>query len=102
MTFLLLHGALGDHPTREPLRAHLDRPRVAIDVEGHGALAPATGPLRLARFVEQTITWLTEHGPAHLFGYSMGGYVALVAGERPLLDGDTLAASLVAFVTASG
>jgi hypothetical protein len=32
----------------------------------------------------------------------MGGYVALVAGERPLLDGDTLAASLVAFVTASG
>jgi pimeloyl-ACP methyl ester carboxylesterase len=82
MTLLLLHGALGDRTTLDPLRTHLDRSSVAIDFEGHGALAPAAGPLRLDRFAEQTVTWLTEHGPADIFGYSMGGYVALVAAAR--------------------
>ena len=82
MTLLLLHGALGDRTTLEPLRTHLGVPGVAIDFEGHGALAPAAGPLGLDRFAQQTVAWLTEHGPADLFGYSMGGYVALVAAAR--------------------
>ena len=84
--FLLLHGALGDRSTLAPLRDALAaRGETAIEVlefEGHGASAPATRPLRLDHFVSQTLDWLDAHGPAHLVGYSMGGYVALVAAAR--------------------
>ncbi len=83
---LLLHGALGDRTTLDPLgESLLDRGPLdlhALDFEGHGALAPASRPLRLGHFVENTLDWLQARGPAHLFGYSMGGSVALVAAAR--------------------
>ncbi|MCU0617189.1 MAG: alpha/beta fold hydrolase [Gemmatimonadaceae bacterium] len=83
---LLLHGALGDRTTlaslRDALVARGETVLDALEFEGHGASAPATRPLRLEHFVSQTLDWLDAHGPAHLVGYSMGGYVALVAAAR--------------------
>lgn len=83
---LLLHGALGDAETLTPLRARLAASGVdavhALDFEGHGRRTPSAHAVRLDRFVADVIAWLEAHGPAHLVGYSMGGYVALVAAAR--------------------
>lgn len=83
---LLLHGALGDAETLATLRARLLAAGAdavhALDFEGHGRRAPSAHPLHLERFVTEVLAWLDAHGPAHIVGYSMGGYVALVAAAR--------------------
>ena len=83
---LLLHGALGDHTTLYPLREALDASvgmaTELLEFDGHGASAAAGGAIRLDRLVTQTLDVLAASGPRHLVGYSMGGYVALVAATR--------------------
>ena len=78
---LLLHGALGASIQFLPLEARLgDRFRVhTLDFEGHGTSPVRTRPFRIGHFAENVVELLDrerlEH--VHLFGYSMGGYVAL-------------------------
>lgn len=83
---LLLHGALGDRTTLYPLREALDASvgmaTELLEFDGHGASAAAGGAIRLDRLVTQTLDVLAASGPRHLVGYSMGGYVALVAATR--------------------
>ena len=78
---VLLHGALGASnqldPLAEALRPHL---RVyQLDFEGHGTTPAQSRPFRMQHFAENLLELLDtrsiEH--AHLFGYSMGGYVAV-------------------------
>ena len=85
MNVLLLHGALGAAAQFQPLlngwtdEAHL----LPVDFPGHGAL-PASGEASLHAYAQQVIRMLEQSGPAAIFGYSMGGYVALmVAAQRP-------------------
>jgi pimeloyl-ACP methyl ester carboxylesterase len=86
---VLLHGALGSAAQLAPLAAAL-APRFdchAIDFMGHGA-SPLTGPLSVERLVEQVAEFVRARGlaPAALFGYSLGGYVALqLAATQPEL-----------------
>lgn len=86
---VLLHGALGSRAQVAPLAAALES-RVAphaFDFLGHGA-ADLTGPLSMERLVDQLGDYVRAHGlaPARLFGYSMGGYVALaLAATQPEL-----------------
>jgi pimeloyl-ACP methyl ester carboxylesterase len=57
------------------------------DLPGHGA-APLNGPFTTAAFSSSLIAWLEQQalGPLDVFGYSMGGYVALdAARQRPAL-----------------
>ena len=79
---LLLHGALGASAQFDALAPLLaGRFRVhALDFEGHGAAAPRERPFAMAHFAENVLAHLDAQGieRAHLFGYSMGGYVALV------------------------
>lgn len=88
-TLLLLHGALGSAAQLAPLASAL-APRFtchAIDFIGHGA-TPLTGPLSVERLVEQVAEYVTTHAlaPVNVFGYSLGGYVALqLAATRPTL-----------------
>ena len=84
---LLLHGALGASDQMAPLALLLEsRFQLHLpDLPGHGA-APLNGPFTTPAFAENLIQWLDLQalGPLDVFGYSMGGYVALeVARQRP-------------------
>jgi pimeloyl-ACP methyl ester carboxylesterase len=77
---LLLHGALGDSTQLEPLKALLGgRQRCHLmEFEGHGRTA-STHPYSVARFADNARAYMADHRieRASIFGYSMGGYVAL-------------------------
>ena len=87
---LLLHGALGARSQLDallPLVAHLG-PVVALDLEGHGARPAADRPFRIEHFAGNVRELLAAQGVerAAIFGYSMGGYVALhLAATHPAL-----------------
>lgn len=77
---LLLHGALGCATDFAPLQAALNGklPSVAIDFPGHGLLV-ASAPERFSieEFSETVNRYTSGEKKLHIFGYSMGGYVAL-------------------------
>ncbi|HKG94402.1 MAG TPA: alpha/beta fold hydrolase [Gemmatimonadaceae bacterium] len=88
---LLLHGALGARDQLAPLLPLLGdgvRPH-SIDFEGHGAAAGRGRPFRIEQFAENVAEYVERAaigGPVPIFGYSMGGYVALhLAATRPEL-----------------
>lgn len=85
MNLLLLHGALG---TRQQLAALSDvlpgvRTRI-LEFRGHGERAIPVEGLSMEVFVQDIEQALDEAGwdEAHLFGYSMGGYAALLFASR--------------------
>lgn len=85
MSTLLLHGALGSRTQLAPLAAALgDRPTLAIDLTGHGGQPLPPGGLGFDHFVHDVEAALHRAGlkRAHLFGYSMGGYAALLFAAR--------------------
>lgn len=78
---VLLHGALGARgqldAIAEAMETHV---RVhQLDFEGHGSEPPRDRPLRVQHLAENLRDFLDarEISQAGLFGYSMGGYVAL-------------------------
>lgn len=85
-TLLLLHGALGDKSQFDalaPLLAPHWDVRV-LDFAGHGAAPLTQEGFSIGHFADNLFTFLDEQeiARAHLFGYSMGGYVALYAADR--------------------
>jgi pimeloyl-ACP methyl ester carboxylesterase len=76
-----LHGALGDTSQLAPLAARLsDRRRVTVvELEGHGATPLRDRPFRIESFASSVLETMDQRGigTADLFGYSMGGYIAL-------------------------
>ena len=81
-TILLLHGALGDAEQLAPLVTRLTTRAHAIvpTLEGHGAEAAGEADYRIERFAAGALGVLDRAGrtdPVHIFGYSLGGYVAL-------------------------
>ncbi len=78
---LLLHGALGAASQFAPLLPLLEE-RFALhapNFPGHGGEAISSEPFSIARFSEYLRSYIDEQGlrGADVFGYSMGGYVAL-------------------------
>jgi pimeloyl-ACP methyl ester carboxylesterase len=78
---ILLHGALGaasQFETWKPL-LEADYELHSFDLEGHGSQPFADRPFRIGHFAENLHDFLKAQGllGADLFGYSMGGYVAL-------------------------
>lgn len=80
---LLLHGALGSASQFTELTSILEasgRQVVTMNFSGHGgrAFAPDFG---IEQFAHETLDFLTEENLSQVdvFGYSMGGYVALYA-----------------------
>jgi pimeloyl-ACP methyl ester carboxylesterase len=89
---LLLHGALGASSQFAQLIPLLDDDFElhTLDFEGHGISHMPEQPFSMARFAQNVVDYLRrqsiEH--THIFGYSMGGYVAcLLALEHPHLVG---------------
>jgi pimeloyl-ACP methyl ester carboxylesterase len=77
---LLLHGALGSAAQVQPFADTwlAERTALALHLPGHGGVA-AEGAFSLPQFGHALLALLDEKGwaRADIFGYSMGGYVAL-------------------------
>ena len=77
---LLLHGALGSAAQFDGLRPHLPAgmPVYAPNFPGHGGL-PTDETFSIPGFADSLLALLDRHqiASAQIFGYSMGGYVAL-------------------------
>lgn len=78
---LLLHGALGAASTLKPLKAVLSHTYqvYSINFSGHGGeVLPQTG-FSIELFTQDVLAYLSQKQleQVHIFGYSMGGYVAL-------------------------
>lgn len=95
---LLLHGALGSKAQLARLETALADPYTvhALNFEGHGG-RESREAFSMGLFTQNVIDFLAEQhvSRAHIFGYSMGGYVALnLALHHPELVG-----SIVTFGT---
>lgn len=86
---LVLHGALGSAHQFSGIRERISGDGVAVEIlefVGHGEQPDVDGPWTMDLFVDQLDSYLVEHhwNSASIFGYSMGGYVALtLAARRP-------------------
>lgn len=79
---ILLHGALGTSEQFNFLVPVLNKHFEVhpLNFEGHGEAGPTDSLFRISYFVENVLGYMDEHEieQAYFFGYSMGGYVALV------------------------
>jgi pimeloyl-ACP methyl ester carboxylesterase len=80
-TILLLHGALGSAAVMEPLAEQLSSVGFAaqtLNFSGHGG-APFAESFDIQQFTSEVLAFLDKNGieTVDIFGYSMGGYVAL-------------------------
>lgn len=85
---LLLHGAIGSQEQLYPLRDQLSLAGYEVhclNFSGHGR-SPSTGRFSIEQFGEEVYQYIQQHSLSDLlvFGYSMGGYVALyLASKHP-------------------
>lgn len=87
-SLLLLHGALGSKQQFEPLSKALEEhfDVHSLDFDGHGSVSASRQTFRIEGFAEDVVLYLERHNltSVHIFGYSMGGYVALyLANKQP-------------------
>lgn len=77
---LLLHGALGSAAQLEPLQQHLSKEFTVhtLNFSGHGG-NPLADDFSIRQFAREVLQYLQEQNLTQvaIFGYSMGGYVAL-------------------------
>ena len=79
---ILIHGALGNEPQMFPLKNILSESMDVhvLEFEGHGSTSDLNKPFTTASFIQQLENKINElDNPPHIFGYSMGGFVALLA-----------------------
>lgn len=92
---ILLHGAIGAADQLESLSAALEQKQFRVhrfSFSGHGRV-PFRGQFGIRQFAAELEEFMQEHGLAKpaIFGYSMGGYVALyVAKMQPHLLGTVI------------
>lgn len=97
---ILIHGAIGGADQLIPLKELLknDFEVHMLEFEGHGKHSSILEPYSLENFDHQLTEALNKVGePAHIFGYSMGGFVALLnaaEGNRNVLSVTTLGTKL--------
>ncbi len=83
-SILLLHGALGSAAQFDPLIEILQtegHEAKALSFPGHGGRA-SEGPFSMTAFVDTVLRETDPRTPLRIFGYSMGGYVALLLAAR--------------------
>ena len=80
-TLIFLHGALGSSQQFEALKQQLKSEYNILtpDFSGHGSNAGNDTPFSIELFVEDLLKYFRKNNieKAGIFGYSMGGYVAL-------------------------
>lgn len=84
--YILLHGALGAAAQMQGLseKLSIDNQVLTCEFSGHGGKALPQGGFSIMGFADELSVFLQEHNiaDATLFGYSMGGYVALELARR--------------------
>ncbi len=79
-TIVLLHGAMGSEVQLQSLRQKLEGSYAvhSFNFSGHGG-KPFSKKFSIPSFADELVAFCKVHQlkEAHLFGYSMGGYVAL-------------------------
>lgn len=85
MRILLIHGALGNGEQLRSLEERLTPHTVRrVELTGHGQSEFPPEGLSYERFFTDIDAAVEGQGKVHLFGYSMGGYAALVyAAKHP-------------------
>jgi len=84
---LLLHGAIGAIDQVQPLQSILEKELTVhtLNFNGHGGTAFAN-EFSIGQFATEVADYIRQLGlaPVHIFGYSMGGYVAMyLAAKEP-------------------
>ncbi|WP_298716173.1 alpha/beta fold hydrolase [uncultured Chitinophaga sp.] len=83
---ILLHGALGAARHFDGIAAILEDQYDVhrFNLHGHGGTPLPDSPLRIEGFTEQLIGYIRQHdlAPAAIFGFSMGGYIAMQAATQ--------------------
>jgi pimeloyl-ACP methyl ester carboxylesterase len=78
---LLLHGAVGATDQLEPLADHLKEKYLVhlLNFAGHGGAPLPTDDFSIQLFADETLNYLKQKNIPRIsvFGYSMGGYVAM-------------------------
>ena len=78
---LLLHGAIGAKDQLQPLANELQDKYIVhtINFCGHGGATFPEQPFSIRLFAEDVLHYLEQNNieQANIFGYSMGGYVAM-------------------------
>jgi len=82
MSILVLHGALGSRHQFEPLLAALGPTASFLEFHGHGSTPDVDAAWSIELFAAQLEATLVEMDRPQIFGYSMGGYVAMYAALR--------------------
>jgi len=82
ITVLFLHGALGTSEDLHPLMDQFEKKgyrTLAMNFSGHSKSTRAALEFRIENFAQDLETYIQKHSLKDLivFGYSMGGYVAL-------------------------
>lgn len=86
---LLLHGALGSASQLEPIKKILEGKEnlvYSFNFSGHGGTPPSADGFGVETFANEVLAFLDKHALkcVQVFGYSMGGYVALwMAQQHP-------------------
>jgi pimeloyl-ACP methyl ester carboxylesterase len=88
MQLILIHGALGSGAQMMPLATQLGArfETHVLELEGHGDTPSPHTHFSIDQFAEQLRHFIATKSlaPARIFGYSMGGYVALrLASQQP-------------------
>lgn len=85
LPIVLLHGALGAASELSGLARELEKDSAVftLDFPGHGSAAMPDRPFGLRYFSETVLHFMNENGieRAHVFGYSMGGCVGMLAAQ---------------------
>lgn len=80
-SILLLHGAIGASDQLLPLKENLSESFIVhtLDFSGHGGQQFSDEPFSIAHFAQDVLHYIDKKGikKVDIFGYSMGGYVAL-------------------------
>lgn len=80
-SLLLLHGAIGASDQLQALAEILtdDFNVYTLDFSGHGKHSDHNGEFSIENFAQDVLDFIDKNNPGnlHIFGYSMGGYVAL-------------------------
>ncbi|RYD76507.1 MAG: abhydrolase domain-containing 18 [Sphingobacteriales bacterium] len=83
---LLLHGAIGSKAQLEPMALLLKEKFTVhlLNLPGHGGEPFPSGGFSIEVFADAVIKWLDEKGIEQIciFGYSMGGYVAMMLAKK--------------------